>query len=106
MCFAEQARILVTEMSSCSNSFVASGKTITNISDKSQKQSFECLRCGRNGHVARFCRNFIQEVGAEKLNKLKCFNCQEGGHLTRACPKNKGQLCNNTCHGAKMCLGN
>ena len=34
---AEQARILLTEMSSSSNSFVASGKTITNISDKSQK---------------------------------------------------------------------
>lgn len=103
---AEQARILVTEMSSSSNSFVASGKTITNISDKSQKQSFKCFRCGRNGHVARFCRNSIQEEGTEKLNKLKCFNCQEEGHLARACPKNKCQLCNNTGHGAKMCPGN
>ena len=37
---AEQARILVTNISSFSNSFVASGKMITNISDKSPKQSY------------------------------------------------------------------
>ena len=48
-----------------------------------------CFKCGRSGHVARFCQNQTGRVVHSNTTQTRtdfhCFNCGKKGHTARSC---------------------
>ena len=56
--------------------------------------SVACYRCGREGHIARFCSVNLKSSsrGHEPASSsgIKCYKCGKFGHISRYCTSNAG----------------
>ena len=119
------ARQLAGEMSSKKNEGPQPKSSLqgSGSGDKVQKETRECFRCGKKGHLARDCFSkgptLIKAERAERwgtsggvkpkgaagppVRSSKCFRCAGAGHLASECRVIRCYNCDGLFHAAREC---
>lgn len=66
-----------------------------------------CYKCGKKGHIAKFCRTNSYNSGNNENYKkdYQCYKCLKNGHRNTDCnEKNNCIICKNDSHYTKFCL--
>lgn len=91
----EEDRLNETEQSNVSqNALVSKQNKCFVKASQQEKPTVQCFKCGKNGHVKKYCRNKpCAKYLAYCRDNYSCNNCKQKGHFARECPN---VTCNET----------